>query len=279
MKSIDFTKPGGFPLTQDQLNYLQKAYVESTNALAMMGGSGPAAFIISGMEITSPSAGSYDISDGWFFYNGEMVRFTASSVSGIGGGTDAYVVISPSVNSLVFYDGSTPNVIFDSTADLQALPAITATDTTHFPLSALQPFGVKFGQANREANWNSLVVSTGAAVGGVTGTVYYKKDFTANTLHIRGALSANDAQNFAASPLAVYSVMGVLPSEYTPVNTAYFTAYYFTSSQIKDDLGIAWLKQINCALNTSGQLYVNWIRPDIAIVGYGINFNTIIPLD
>jgi hypothetical protein len=123
------------------------------------------------------------------------------------------------------------------------------------------------------------VVSTGAAVGGVTGTVYYKKDFTANTLHIRGALSANDAQNFAASPLAVYSVMGVLPSEYTPVNTAYFTAYYFTSSQIKDDLGIAWLKQINCALNTSGQLYVNWIRPDIAIVGYGINFNTIIPLD
>jgi hypothetical protein len=52
MKTIDFTKPGGFPLTQDQLNYLQSAYIEAINALAAMGGGG-----------TSPSCVSQYLKD------------------------------------------------------------------------------------------------------------------------------------------------------------------------------------------------------------------------
>lgn len=279
MKSIDFTQPGGFPLTQDQLLYLQQAYTEATGALAAMGGDSTTPYTISGMTITNPATGDYTITDGWFYYNNEMVRCNAGSITGASGSSDAFIVITNAAAPLVYNDGSTPNVVLDQTASLQVLPSGTPTDATHFLLSALRKFGSGFGVANRDTAWKTLIVSTAAPDGGVTGTVFYKKDHTANTLHIRGLLTAANAQNFAASPGTLFYLMGTLPAGYVPNNTAYFTAQYFIATSVKDDLGITWIKQVNGAVNSGGQFYVNWIKPDIALSGYGINFNTIIPLD
>jgi len=279
MKAIDFTKPGGFPLTQNQLDYLQLAYTEATGALAAMGGSSTIPFIISGMSTSNPSPGDYTITDGWFFYNNEMVRCLAGSISGAIGSSAAYISITASASPLVYNDGSSPNVVLDNIAALQVLPAGTAADATHFPLSALQHFGKGFGIANREAGWNAMTVSTLVADGGVSGTVYFKKDFIANTLHIRGSLTAGNAQNFAASPGTLFYLMGTFPSGYTPANTAYFTGQYFSAGSVKDDLGVGWIKQVNCGISATGQFAINWVRPEIAIGAYGINFNTIVPLD
>jgi len=279
MKSIDFTQPGGFPLTQDQLGYLQQAYTESSKALAAMGGDSTIPFIISGIEVTNPSTGSFTATDGWLLYNNDMVRFAGISVSGASGGFAPYVTIAPSALPLVYNDGSTPNVVIDMVATLQVLPVGTPTDAAHFPLNSLRKFGVGFGAANRESSWQSLIVSTLVAEGGVTGTIYYKKDFTANTLHIRGSLSSANAQNFAALPASAFYLMGTLPAGYHPAHNTYFTAQYFIASSILDDAGVSWIKQVNCALNTSGQIYSNWIKPAVAISGYVINFNTIVSLE
>ena len=222
MKTIDFTRPGGFPLTQDQLNYLQSAYTEAISAIAAMGGSSMAPVIVSGMVVTNPSAGSYAITDGWFCYNGEMVRCEASSVSGASSGSDVYVSIIEASSPLIFFDGSAPDVINEKTANLLVLPSGTPADATKFPLADLTRFGKQFGIANRDSLWKTLSVSTPVPDGGVTGTIYYKKDYTANTLHIRGVLTAANAQNFAASPGSLYYLMGSLPAEYTPANTGYF---------------------------------------------------------
>lgn len=278
MKAIDFTKPGGFPLTQDQLGYLQQAYTEATIALASMGGDSSTPFRVSGMAVSSPSTGSYDITAGWFCYNDELVKCEAGSISGASGSSDAFIVISPLVTSLVYNDGSTPGVVLDKTATLQVLPSSTATDATHFPLSSLLYFGQGLGPSNREAGWNVLSVSTAVVDGGVTGDVYYKKDFLTNTLHMRGALSAGNAQNFAAMPGSLFYLMGTLPAAYIPANNTYFTAQYFVASSVLDSTGTVWIKQVNCALNASGQLYINWMKPEISIVGYGVNFNVLLPL-
>jgi hypothetical protein len=279
MKTIDFTKPGGFPLTQDQLNYLQSAYIEAINALAAMGGGGTSPVVINGMVVSNPSTGDYSVTDGWFFYNGEMIRCEASSVSGATGGSDVYVSIAAASSPLIYFDGSTPNVINEKTASLLVLPTGTLADATRFPLADLTVFGKGFGAANREAAWKTLTVSTSVPDGGVSGTVYYKKDHVANTLHVRGVLTAANAQNFAASPGALYYLMGTLPTAYTPVNTGYFVATQFSSTSIKDDLSVAWVKQINCGLNSIGQLFINWIRPEIAVVSYAISFNATIVLE
>jgi hypothetical protein len=279
MKSIDFTQPGGFPLTQDQLGYLQAAYTEATAALAIMGAGTSTPVIISGMTVSNPSAGNFSVTDGWFFYNNEMVRCIASSVTGASGSAAPFISITSSAAPLVYYDGSAPNVVLEKTAVLQVLPVATSADATRFPLADIKPFGAGFGAANREAVWKTLNVSTAVPDGGVSGTVYYKKDHTANTLHIRGLLTSANAQNFAASPSPLMYLMGALPSGYLPMNTVYFSGHYYTSALIKDDLNIGWVKQINCAFNLLGQLYINWLRPEIAVAGYAINFNTIIPLD
>ncbi len=280
MKAIDFTKPGGFPLTQDQLGYLQQAYTETVTALSLIGSSGGSApVVINGMAVSYPSPGAIAVTDGWILYNGEMVRFTASSVSGLGVGTEAYVVIAATAGSLTYNDGSTPAVIMDKSANLQALPTGTPTDAFHFLLSALSPFGKGFGINNREQLWNSLAVSTAPAMGGVTGTVYYKKDFTANTLHIRGFLFANNAQNFAASPGASYYNMVTLPAGYVPVYNVFFTSHYYLSSLLLDDLGTGYIKQLTSSINSGGQFFINWIKPDVSVSSYGVNFNAIISLD
>lgn len=279
MKAIDFSKPGGFPLTQNQLNYLQQAYTEAIKALAMVGQSGTSPYIINGVTITNPSSGAYTATNGWVFYNNELIRFVPGSIAGASGGFEPYVVITPSATTLVYHDGSTPSVIQDKDASLQVLPTGTVADATKFPLSSLRPFGAGLGELNREMVWNTLVVNTPAAEGGVTGTLYYKKNHLTNTLHIRGTLSAANAQNFAGMPGSLSYVMGIIPANYRPINMAYFIAQYFISSGIKDDVNVSWIKQVNCVINTAGQILINWLKPESTVLSYGISFNTILPLD
>jgi hypothetical protein len=274
MKAIDFTHPGGFPLTQDELDYLQQAYTECLNAFAVMGGNGPT--LINGMDV-SISGPTTTIADGWFFYNGELIKFNTGSYTTIPFGDVVLVNITPSATSLTYNDGSSFGAVLNKTATLLLGPS--ATTSTQFPFSDLQPFQLAFGLHGRESAWNSLTVSTAPADGGVTGTIYYKKNVLTNTLHIRGFLTANNAQNFSPSPGALYSLMGSLPAGYIPNNDTFFIGHYFVSSLIKDDLGVAWIKHFTCVLNTGGQIFVNWIRPDISISAYGVEFNTTIPLD
>lgn len=273
MNKTDFSHLGGFPLTQDELDYLQQAYIACINTIAATGVNGSAPYVLTGMAVTG---GGNTVADGWFVYGGELIKFTGSTVTP-GAGEVALVLITDNVSTLVYNDASVFGAHHSKTATLTH--AATVTDASHFPVSALLPFGTGFGLNNREQTWSSLAVSTLAADGGVTGTIYYKKDFTANALQIRGFLTANNAQNFAASPAALYYTMGTLPAGYIPNNNAYFTAYYFIAGLLKDDLGVAWVKQINCAVISSGQIYVNWIRPDATFVDYSIDFNAIIPLD
>ena len=277
MKTIDFTHAGGFPLTQEGLDYLQTAYTECLNVFASMGASGSAPIIISGMEMTVPGAGEVAVTDGWFFYNGELVKFTGSTQFVGIGGTVALVVIAASASSLTYNDGSVYPAIKDKGATLTC--ALPVTDATHFPYSAMQQFQVAFGANGREVVWNTLAVSTDPTVGGVTGTVYYKKNLLTNTLQIRGVLTASNAQNFAASPYASYYSMCTLPAGYVPGNNTYFGTQYFLATQIKDDMGVAWIKEVNAGINSSGVISLNWIKPESGVSVYGVLFNVIVPLD
>jgi len=276
MKSINFTHPGGFPLTQDELDYLQQAYTECIYALTRMGGDGSTPTLISGMESSVPSPGAVTIADGWFFYNGELIKFTGDTVSPATG-TVPLIVISPVATNLTYNDGSSFPAVLNKTATVVA--AASVTDATHFPYSALQPFQTFFGNGGREANWNQIVVATDTADGNVEGTIYYKKNWLTNTLHIRASLNANAANNFSASPFALNYLMGTLPSGYIPNNAAYFTTYYFAANMFEDDLGVAWVKQLTSAISTSGQIYINFIKPESSVSAYSVIFNTIIPLD
>jgi hypothetical protein len=92
-------------------------------------------------------------------------------------------------------------------------------------------------------------------------------------------LSAANAQNFAGMPGSLFYLMGTLPTGYRPNNNVYFSAQYLFASSIKDDVASDWIKQLNSALNTSGQLYIGWLKPALPATTYSVVVNTILPLD
>ncbi len=276
MKTINFTQTGGFPLTQDGLDYMQQAYSEGLLALSQMGSDGSSPVIISGMAITTPAAGTVAVADGWIWYNNEMIQFTGSTVTP--SGTDVpLVAITAGAVPLTYNDGAVHNAMFTKTASLTSGTAVT--DAYHFPLSAAQPFQLVFGRNAREAAWNSIVVNTASSAGSVAGTLYYKKNILTNTLHIRATLTANTAQNFVGAPAAIFTLIATLPTGYLPASSALFTTYYYAPNLFKDDLGVSWVKQLTSAINTSGQMYINFLRPESSVLAYSVVFNTIIPLD
>jgi hypothetical protein len=210
------------------------------------------------------------------FYNGELIKFTGSTIA-LPSGTVPVIQINVATTNLTYYDGSVNPSRADKTAVLTA--AASVTDTLHFPYSSMVPYQKAFGEHGREAAWNTLDVSTDASLGGVVGTIYYRKNVLTNTLHLRGALTANNAQNFADSPFPGAYTCGSLPAGYTPGNTCYFTAFNSVSILTADDAGVAWLQEIHINVSTAGAITANWLKPATGVTAYGVQFNTLLPLD
>lgn len=125
MKKIDFTQPGGFPLTQDTLRYMQEGYYEGIKAfIAYLGGEatqvGPGLnLIVDGLrELTTGIAGASSenpyITAGWIIRNGELMRFTGAflqEINNAGG-----IGVEETAESVIFHDETTPAVYFNKKA-------------------------------------------------------------------------------------------------------------------------------------------------------------------
>ena len=137
-RSIDFTQPGGFPFTQNILGFIQTGFQHQITQLLLAGVDGDTPTIVSGMAVTI-AGGDTSVTDGWFMYHGMLHPFTGGTVTP-GGGEVALVVITYTVGTLSYNDGSTPGVVSESSAALDH--AVTVTDATHFPVSALRQWRV-----------------------------------------------------------------------------------------------------------------------------------------
>lgn len=275
MNTIDFSHVGGFPLTQTELDFMQQSYLKGIHALAQMSNNADQPVIISGMQSTSGRLGTVTVTDGWLYYRGDLVQFT--------GGTVTYadthvplVEISQHHVLLTYQDGVERPALQVVTANL--VTGHATMDDAHFPLHRLRTFHEGFGVAGKEANWNVLDVSTSYALGSIAGSIHYKLDRLCNSLHLRGMLFANDAQNLSSSTSGILTLVGTLPEGYRPAVNTYFTAYNQSPSNVKDDAGVAWIKQVNALLHSSGNLQFNFMRPEVSVTELGFTFNVIIPL-
>lgn len=220
MKSIDFSKPGGFPLTQDQLDYLQLSYQEVIPYLIGFRNPGSnVAVRLSGMVIV-PGA-TTTVSAGWFWYNGQVIYFGGGTWTSIAGGDAIYVLLTPTATSLTFNDGSTPGVILDSIGSLVQLVSSTADSATKFQLGRLQDFC-------RETNWTVETFASYLTGLGASGTIKYKKDYLSNTLQIIGDLTVTGAISLGGvagyiDNVLLGTLMFTLPAGYRPTNRASFT--------------------------------------------------------
>jgi len=274
MRSIDFSKPGGFPLTQDQLGYMQGAYTEALTALASVGGTGP--IIISGVEISrtlvSVATYTYSVTAGWVLYNGEMLKVPAGSIT-----VDTSILsVCLSINRislpLTYNDGATYNVVNDVSCSLSTMAPGAPDAADYFGLGSLRKYG-------RETTPNTLAVSTLPADGGVSGNIFYRKNFLNNTLQLSAFIGCANAQNFASAGAPAQYTLGVFPEGYRSNTTVYFTGIPVSIYRLKDDLDVSWLDSILCTMSTNGTLTVKFIRPQPSVPSYAFFFNVILPLD
>lgn len=165
MRNIDFSWLGGFPLTQEGLDFMQKGYQEPLNALAAMGGSAP--HIISGMV----ESGSV-LSDGYLFYNGEPIPF-------IGGSIGATIVINTYNTVLEYGDGNSHSVQSRKEASF-------GTGAVQFNYVDLKLFQEGFGKRARSAWTACPYLNTGVSA-------FYLHDKLNNTVTVRGSAPHSQA--------------------------------------------------------------------------------------
>lgn len=101
MDRIDFSRAGGAPIDQEGLDFMQKCYTDVLKAIASLVGD---KVIITGMI-----EGSGSVSDGWFAYNGEPIKFNAS-------GINTKVKIDEVAIDMIYNDGLTKSLYYNKVA-------------------------------------------------------------------------------------------------------------------------------------------------------------------
>ncbi len=272
MKYIDFSQPGGFPLTQDVLNYLQNGYTEAVTALAGARGTEP--YILTGC--TQSVAGTViSITPGYIFFNNELIAFVGGSIdtATFTGTQVAGFQVYNLTNTLIYNDGSSHIAQLEHQLTFGANADGTTTGT-QFPLSALQPW-------LKDSVTGSLTV---AGMGSPTGNIYYLKNYQSNSMRLYGNISLTNAQaveGVAGGGLGpTYYELNILPVGYRPARSVPFTMYYrYHGAPILDDTGMDYIKMINAEVGTTGYIAAGWLKPAIGVASYSVYFDCTIPLD
>lgn len=117
-KRIDFTQPGGMPLTQEILSMLQEMHFQNWK-LFMQG-----LLAEKGLDTSFPVIiydGRLNLEDSIIYYDGEVMIARYESQLG----STWSIEITESYDSLMYQDSSTPNVLRTRSARMTTTPAWT----------------------------------------------------------------------------------------------------------------------------------------------------------
>ena len=274
MKTFDFSKTGGFPLTQNRLDYMQQGYIEALIAILKIAGHNSC--ILWGCEV-SQDGGTlvWTMQPGWIYKDGELVRVALSYLSDglLGPGVLGITIVRNTV-SLPYNTGGSKDTQLEAVGVLDAVPVGGATDQVE--LSALGKWAELFGSNYRVAG-TTIAVATGAGNGTITGNIDYTKDLVANTLRIRGQLSVATPGDFAASPGYTPILLATLAADYRPATVAAtFNGRVANGfGRVTDDGGGTWL-DMPFVIFTDGKVEAVLVKSAAA---YTIAFNVLVPLD
>ena len=275
----DWTLGGIKPVAQDDFQNDQQGVRDMIiKALAGMGVSGSTPVLLWGMNITIPSGGHKEVSEGWFVYNGDIVRCPGNIYTDGLLGTVDLVTIGDTPTIETYYDGSTPEGMHNYTASMSM--AASVTDATHFPLSAMVTWASLFGSNNRDSAWSSIAVATGATHGTIVGSLYYMKDNLTNMLMLRSA--ALQTQSSGDFVIGVPTLIATLPVGYRPAATQYFNVNVdgvapLTNWPVDFYVNTQNITQLNGWIDTFGRVYIHF-RKEATSSYYNGYFNVILPL-
>ncbi len=274
MKYTDFSQPGGFPLTQNRLEELVSNLTEGILAVASRGGNIAGPMVMSGMDISEDTPGTIVVTDGWFVYDGKLIRFVGDSVTpGVGEVALVEITTTSTTLPLPYNNATTPNVVNEDVATLIA--DATVTDDTHFPLSDLKPWG-------REKNWTTVTFppDTPGTPGNFSGSIKYKKDWLNNTLRLQGEINVFTTTDLGSSYDVTPVLLTTLPSGYRPLDSSVGPIEFIAHSGSGEIVLLAdEAATVTCftgSLLDDGRLYINLVK---AAAAYTVRWETMFILD
>lgn len=275
MNKLDLTKTGGFPFTQDMLDWLQQ------NSLAVMNMLG-AKLLPDSLANTAntPVAlvginpnGGYVYKAGWLWYNNEILHFPTdidtSGLPTLTGGLVYGFAIQEVDTPVAYFDGSSHNTKISRTVTI-ASGANTLT-ASFIPLTTTIYY---FATGLRETEWNTVSI-TGTS--GIGGNYSYRKNFLSNTLQFELSVSIN---SLTIAPGYIGGI-AQLPAGYRPLNTRYYAGMIIPAAltNIYDNqTPQAPIVAIPIWVDTSGYINIR-VYPVSGGGSYGFFLSTTIPLD
>jgi hypothetical protein len=278
MNRIDFaSRDGGMAFDGEVMEFLQSAHADILNLLYA---DAPANIpvIISGMVKTIVGS-SYNMSAGLFYYNGELVKFPAQSVT-MSLSDPVHIALNTASENAIFYDDGnlTPvpvihtregELVVGYTGGIDLSPGSFITWAQIFGAKAKTPpalAGGTFSTAGPDIEMD----------------LQYSKNLLPNTLHIYGNISIIDTQSMPTERMSAGTV--TLPVGFRPQGGGQpdefpvFIGQQTAGAIMKDTAGNP-LKDIRASISTTGLLSFEFVKPAVAITSYGGTFNVIIPLD
>jgi hypothetical protein len=225
MRNFNFSFLGGMPWTQDEFDFLQKAYQEPIKAFARMGGDNP--HIISGMVDTAGI-----VSDGALYYNGEVIPFT-------GGAVAATIKIDTYTTTLVYGDGTTHAAKYRKAASF-------GSGSDSFNYADLKTFQEGFGLRSR-SGWKPAAFNASFC-----NCEYYHNELT-GTVYVRGIY--RHSQFAYTGGVSEMKQAATLPDHVIPSDRLYFRSEIDTHHTVLlyDLSGGLWTGDV-CMLDAGGNI-------------------------
>lgn len=278
MNIFDFTKTGGFPLTQDRLKFMQEATADMHkwfsygDDLYTPGTGNQQHLILSGVQ----SDGVTGLTNGFVAIAGEVLPFVGDPAGG-----NQWLLVENKTN-LPFFG--------DVLKDVQIERYVQQVSSGGTAMSAFKRFEVfwaeRFGYMAVYGSWaggidGTLIISAGSSQGNAAGTITYRRNLLDRTLRLSATISFSSPSTISDPPLQ--SVLDTLPAGFRPLVNSPFQAHYryhSTSAPLFADLaGNDLIKSLYCEVKTNGDVVMGIIKPDAGVTAYSVSFNHIIPLD
>lgn len=228
MISIDFSQPGGIPVTQDLLAKMQAGWQRGLSGLVeLFGDTAGRGIILSGMVMTEGSdvidgiaVTTFSMTNGWLLHAGMIFYVTGGS----GYRLAAFAVPVPGIQfpgrdpvalPLIYEDTSAPHVLMDVEGAFVMRPNADPAAFFDIAYSDCVRWDVALGEEVRQTGWLTLALS--AIDGTIAGTMSYRKNRFTNLLEYRVNFSATTPGDFTAAPGGtLVNPLGTLPVGYRP---------------------------------------------------------------
>ncbi len=225
MDKMIFSNTGGYPLDLDNLGFGLSGIIDALNGFVKATVPAATPVIVSGLSYAVVGSDTV-YQPGWLYLPGlftDLIYCAGGTVANVLGPGQVHSVVCNVTELPATYNDGVDRAITSTVTCTVSYAPDQAYDgaATTFRFADLKPYLPQMGVLTRETAWTTIMVTTGAGSGTLSGSVKYRKNSFTNQLEIMVNVSVGSPGDFAdiASGGSMTTV-ATLPSGYHPNNSA-----------------------------------------------------------